>query len=73
MNPLQSLDKEALLDALTEYYQKYRDTVESNWNQKDCSHYHDFLMAILGELEKRREEYSIHDQLRGKMEIERVL
>ena len=59
MNPLQSLDKEALLDALTDYYQKYRDTVESNWNQKNCSLYHDSIVAILEELEKRRDQYPL--------------
>lgn len=52
MNPLHSLDQEALLDALTEYYEKYRFTVD-NWNQKNYKLYKDSLIAILDELERR--------------------
>jgi DNA-directed RNA polymerase specialized sigma24 family protein len=55
MNPLHSLDQEALLDALTEYYQKYRRIIENNWNRNDYDLYRDTLMAILKELETRRE------------------
>jgi hypothetical protein len=71
MNPLQSLDKEALLDVLTDYYQKFRDTVETNWNLKDYTLYHDSLMAILGELERRRDEYPTENQPRGNSGVPR--
>ena len=54
MNPLYSLDQETLLDALTEYYEKYRFTVENNWNQKNYKLYKDSLIAILDELERRQ-------------------
>jgi len=53
MNPFQSLDQESLLDALTEYYYRYRLILDKSWNEKDFTETRDTLLSILDELNKR--------------------
>jgi hypothetical protein len=54
MNPFQTLDEESLLDSLTVYYTRYRNIIETNWNQEDFDSCRDTLFAILHELNKRK-------------------
>jgi len=53
MNPFQSLDQESLLDALTEYYYRYRLILDKSWNEKEFTETRDTLLSILDELNKR--------------------
>ena len=53
MNPFQSLDQESLLDALTEYYYRYRLILEKSWNEKEFTETRDTLLCILDELNRR--------------------
>jgi hypothetical protein len=54
MTPIHTLDQDSLFDALTEYYQKYRGILESNWNDQEFLSCRDTLLAILEELNKRK-------------------
>jgi hypothetical protein len=54
MTPVNTLDQDSLFDALTDYYQKYRGILESNWNDQEFVSCRDTLLAILEELNKRK-------------------
>ena len=54
MSPFNTLDQDSLLDALTEYYHKYRGILEANWNEQEFASCRDTLLEILTELNKRK-------------------
>ena len=54
MHPFESLDQESLMDALTEYYTKYRSILDVSWDEQEFNSCRDTLIGILGELNKRK-------------------
>ena len=54
MQPIRTLTKEDLLDALTEYYTNYRNLVEFNSDEKEFTNCKLALEAILKELNSRK-------------------
>ena len=55
-NPFHNLSREALLQALTEYYQKYRDILEFGGSEEQYARCKLSLEAILRELNSRQHE-----------------
>jgi len=51
--PFEQLPQESLLDALTEYYNKYRNYLEISFNPEEFADSQATLFAILAELNKR--------------------
>ena len=54
MNPFHAFDQDALLEALTQYYTKYRLIVEKDWNEYEFASTKETLFAILQELNERQ-------------------
>ena len=54
MNPFHTFDQDALLEALTQYYTKYRLIVENNCDEEEFSSTKHTLFAILEELNQRQ-------------------
>jgi hypothetical protein len=71
MSPFNTLDQESLLDALTEYYHKYRGILESNWNEEEFASCQDTLFGILTELNKRKGYHFGSEELPRDFKFER--
>jgi hypothetical protein len=56
MQPFNTLSKEALLDALTEYYNRYRTLVEFDADDREFARCSLTLEAIIKELNSRLDE-----------------
>ena len=54
MNPFNAFDQDALLEALTQYYTKYRLILEKDWNEYEFTNTKETLFAILEELNDRQ-------------------
>ena len=54
MHPISSLSNESLLDALTEYYNKYREILEDGGDEQQYARCKLAVDAILKELVERR-------------------
>ena len=53
MNPFHTFDQDTLLEALTQYYSKYRFIMEKDWNEREFAAIKDTLFSILDELNER--------------------
>jgi hypothetical protein len=54
MNPFHTFDQDALLEALTQYYSKYRFIMEEDWNEHEFAATKETLSSILNELNERK-------------------
>jgi len=70
MNPFQSLDQESLLDALTEYYYRYRLILDKSWNEKEFTETRDTLLCILDELNRRNGYIFRLEEISGDMSVD---
>ena len=70
MNPFQILDQEALLDALTEYYYRYRLILDKSWNEKEFTETRDTLLSILDELNRRNVYKFRLEELSGDLNLD---
>ena len=72
MNPFKTLDQESLLDALTEFYHKYRRIIELGHDQQEFDSTKSMLECILSELNERKTQQESEGPERPDFEFNRI-